>query len=80
MLLLLNYLSTFKSKDDVLTLLIHLGYLGYDPASKQTFIPNEEIRGAFITSINVSHWDELNYDKTTKKLSCVIESFGHKAN
>ena len=43
----------------MLTLLIHLGYLGYDPASKQTFIPNEEIRGEFITSINVSHWDEV---------------------
>ena len=52
-------MTTFKSKDDVLTLLIHLGYLGYDPISKKTFIPNEEIRGEFITSINVSRWDEV---------------------
>ena len=54
-----NDMTTFKSKDDVLTLLIHLGYLGYDPISKKTFIPNEEIRGEFITSINVSRWDEV---------------------
>lgn len=54
-----NDMTTFRSKDDVLTLLIHLGYLGYDHDTKKAFIPNEEIRGEFLTSINVSHWDEV---------------------
>lgn len=35
---------TFKNKDDVLTLLIHLGYLAYDEEQKKAYIPNEEIR------------------------------------
>lgn len=34
-------------KDDVLTLLIHLGYLGYDNSEKCVFIPNNEIRGVY---------------------------------
>ena len=34
----------FESKDDVLTYMIHLGYLGYDQNTKMAFIPNEEIR------------------------------------
>lgn len=39
-----NDMVNLKSKDDVLTLLIHLGYLAYDPLQKEAFIPNEEIR------------------------------------
>ncbi|MEQ2760242.1 hypothetical protein AAA088_05090 [Hominifimenecus microfluidus] len=31
-------------KDDVLTYLIHLGYLGYDQDSLFAFVPNEELR------------------------------------
>ena len=33
-----------KSKDDVLTLLVHLGYLAYDADTKSVRIPNEEVR------------------------------------
>lgn len=39
-----NDLTTFRGKDDVLTLLIHLGYLAYDADRKVARIPNEEIR------------------------------------
>lgn len=39
-----NDMTTFRTEDDVLTLLIHLGYLGYRYADKTVFIPNEEIR------------------------------------
>ena len=35
-----NDMTTFSTADDVLTLLIHLGYLGYDFSSKEVFIPN----------------------------------------
>lgn len=38
-----NDMRIFESKDDVLTLLVHLGYLAYDAREKEVFIPNKEI-------------------------------------
>ena len=38
-----NDMVTFRTEDDVLTLLIHLGYLGYDPGERCVFIPNSEV-------------------------------------
>jgi hypothetical protein len=38
-----NDMTTFSNKDDVLTLLIHLGYLAYDFEKKAVYIPNEEV-------------------------------------
>lgn len=35
-----NDMTTFRTEDDVLTLLIHLGYLGYEEQNKYVFIPN----------------------------------------
>ena len=42
-----NDFETFKSRDDVLTLLTHLGYLTYDEDEKVVRIPNEEIKIEF---------------------------------
>jgi len=42
-----NDFETFNSSDDVLTLMIHLGYLVYDPETSQARIPNEELRIEF---------------------------------
>ena len=42
-----NDLVTFKNRDDVLTLLVHLGYLAYDERTEKVRIPNEEIRLEF---------------------------------
>ena len=42
-----NDFETFKSRDDVLTLLIHLGYLTYSEDEKTVRIPNEEVRIEF---------------------------------
>ena len=39
-----NDMVSFKSKDDILTLLVHLGYLAFQAKQKEVFIPNEEIR------------------------------------
>ena len=59
--------ATFKndtvnihSKDDVLTYMIHLGYLGYDFSHKSVFIPNNEIRGEFVNAVSVSQWGEVS--------------------
>ena len=54
-----NDMTTFASKDDVLTLLVHLGYLAYDNKRKEIFIPNEEIRAEFVTAIEGSGWQEV---------------------
>lgn len=54
-----NDMTTFHSKDDVLTLLVHLGYLAYDFASQEVFIPNYEISGEFKTALQGAGWDDV---------------------
>jgi hypothetical protein len=51
-----NNISSFQSKDDVLTLLIHLGYLGYNRENKSVYIPNKEVKDEFIVAIKNSSW------------------------
>ena len=64
-----NDLTSFKSKDDVLTLLIHLGYLAYDSAKKSVRIPNEEIRQEFQDTIrDVTHSSTIERLKESDKL------------
>ena len=58
-----NDLITFQNQDDVLTLLIHLGYLAYDEESKQVHIPNEEIRLEFARAIR-----EVKRDDTIRRI------------
>lgn len=52
-------MKNFRTKDDVLELLIHLGYLGYDIEKKETFIPNKEIAGEFENAMSVGGWPEI---------------------
>lgn len=54
-----NDMTSFKTRDDVLTLLVHLGYLAYDESTHSVFIPNEEVRGAFIRAIKNGNRPEL---------------------
>lgn len=54
-----NDMTTFKSRDDVLTLLVHLGYLAYDVNSQEVFIPNQEVEGEFKNAIEDSRWTEI---------------------
>ena len=53
-----NDLVTFRNKEDVLTLLIHLGYLAYDRQTEKAHIPNEEIKREFAKSIRDVKLDE----------------------
>ena len=55
-----NDMVTFEDKDDVFTLLIHLGYLAYNKEKRMAFIPNEEIRSEFMRAIKRCKWNELN--------------------
>ncbi len=54
-----NDMRNFRIKDDVLTLLIHLGYLGYDSEAKEAFIPNKEIIEEFENAMSVGGWSDL---------------------
>lgn len=54
-----NDMTTFNSADDVLTLLVHLGYLTYDFYNKEVWIPNSEIQQEFINSIEDGGWENV---------------------
>jgi len=54
-----NDMVTFSTSDDVLTLLIHLGYLGYEEETNRVFIPNKEIAAEFVTAIRGAGWDDV---------------------
>ena len=55
-----NDMTTFHTEDDVLTLLIHLGYLAYDYDNKTVKIPNSEVRAEYVNSVAVSDWGEVS--------------------
>ena len=54
-----NDMVTFETKDDVLTLLVHIGYLTYDFYTKEVSIPNYEISEQFASTIKVMGWSEV---------------------
>ena len=54
-----NDMISFNSRDDILTLLIHLGYLAYDIEQKEVCIPNEEIRCVFKNAIEGAGWENV---------------------
>ena len=54
-----NDTVNIQSKDDVLTYLLHLGYLGYDQNRRTAFVPNEEIRQELTTAVESRKWNEM---------------------
>lgn len=54
-----NDTISFANKDDILTYLIHLGYLGYRQADQTAFVPNEEIRQELAAAVESTKWNEL---------------------
>ncbi|MBR6923959.1 MAG: AAA family ATPase, partial [Oscillospiraceae bacterium] len=88
-----NDMTTFTCRDDVLSLLVHLGYLGYDDETSEVFIPNKEILDEFRTSTRSSEWldtfesfrisQELlkaTWNKDTEKVAELIEKAHNKAD
>ncbi len=53
-----NDMTTVHSRDDVFSLLVHLGYLGFDDETSEVFIPNKEILDEFKTSTKDKVWTE----------------------
>ena len=54
-----NNMVGFKSKDDVITALIHLGYFAYEQKQQVAFVPNEEIRLELEEILEETRWNEL---------------------
>ena len=52
-----NDLSVVNSRDDVLTVLIHLGYLSFDWRRNECYVPNYEVKGELSNAVEESHWD-----------------------
>ena len=51
-----NDMTTFATKDDVLTLLVHLGYLTYDSENETVTIPNKEVSREYVNAISTMDW------------------------
>jgi hypothetical protein len=51
-----NDMSVIHGKDDVLTVLIHLGYLSYDWSCNECYIPNREVAGEMVNAVKTSKW------------------------
>ena len=51
-----NDMTTFTSKDDILTLLVHLGYLTYNSINGTVSIPNKEVSQEYINAISTMDW------------------------
>ena len=51
-----NDMTTFATRDDVLTLLVHLGYLTYDSMEETVSIPNKEVSQEYVNAISTMNW------------------------
>ena len=54
-----NDLRIVRSKNDVLTVLIHLGYLAYDEDKRQCYVPNKEVADEFLNAVEDTSWSRL---------------------
>ena len=70
-----NDTLNFANKDDVLTYLIHLGYLGYDENMQTAFVPNEEIRQELIIAVESTKWKEITLflQESSKLLEATLD-------
>ena len=55
----LNDMQVIRSKNDVLTVLIHLGYLSYDRDTYECYIPNKEVADEMNNAIKATSWTPL---------------------
>lgn len=63
-----NDIHDIRSKDDVFTVLIHLGYLSYDKKEQECFIPNKEVRMEMANAVRSCKWNVAKALETSKKL------------
>ena len=54
-----NDMSIIESKDDVFTVLIHLGYLSYDWRKNECYLPNKEVAGEMVNAVEANNWTNV---------------------
>lgn len=54
-----NDMSIVQSKDDVLTVLIHLGYLSFDRVQEKCFVPNKEVASELTNAVEDTGWTNV---------------------
>ncbi len=69
-----NDMHKVESKDDVLTLLCHLGYLSYDSHTRSACIPNYEVRQEFETAVADTSWVEVTsaLQQSERLMACLL--------
>ncbi|MFP3156180.1 ATP-binding protein [Lachnospiraceae bacterium ZAX-1] len=72
-----NDMTTFTTYEDVITLLIHLGYMGYDFNEKEVFIPNMEISNEYVAAIRGVGWKEV-IDAITESNELLKATLNHE--
>ena len=62
-----------QNKNHCFSLLVHIGYLGYDAMASQVFIPNEEVRLAFRSALEECSWPEAikPYQRSKKFIDAI---------
>lgn len=70
-----NDMSVVNSKDDVLTVLIHLGYLSYDWKNAECYIPNREVAGEMVNAVKSNNWNHVTeaLDQSRKLLQDTLD-------
>ena len=51
-----NDMTIIRTKDDALTVLIHLGYLAYDRRTMECYVPNYEVAGELTHAVETTNW------------------------
>ena len=54
-----NDMHIVRSKNDVLTVLIHLGYLAYAEDTKRCYVPNKEVGDELLNAVEDTSWTRL---------------------
>ena len=75
-----NDMVTFANKDDILTLLIHLGYLGYRSERKTAYIPNREIYDEYVTSMKAKGLWKETIDTVLKSKQLLADTLAGKGD
>ena len=54
-----NDMTTFSTRDDVMTLLVHLGYLSYNATEHTVSIPNREVAKEYYNAVSTMDWTNV---------------------
>ena len=75
-----NDMVTFHCADDVLTLLVHLGYLAYRSDTKTIYIPNKEVRDEFVRSMKITGLWKETIDAVLRSKQLLADTLAGKSD